>query len=520
MAGRLPVIAGWAFFWLAAIPRAGFAADPAKPNIVIILADDLGHADLGFQGCRDIPTPHIDSLARGGVRCGNGYVSGPYCSPTRAGLLTGRYQQRFGHEFNPGPANGARFGLPLTETTLADRLKAAGYATGLVGKWHLGEEPRFRPGRRGFDEFFGFLGGGHPYFPGKGAPIYRGTEVVQETEYLTDAFGREAVAFVRRHRDRPFFLYLAFNAVHTPMDATDARLARFAAIGDTSRRTYAAMLTAMDEAVGKVLDTLRAARLEENTLIFFLSDNGGPTMLGTTINASRNDPFRGSKRTTLEGGIHVPFVVQWKGTLPAGAVFDRPVIQLDILPTALAAAGVEARPDWRLDGVNLLPHLRGETATAPHESLFWRMGQQMAVRRGDWKLVRYDQAADHRDTRSVASDVKVTPPRLYNLANDAGERHDLAAEQPDKLKELLSAWQAWDAQLARPLWGPGSARAAAERAGRRPVRGIRAIRRRAVLGLRAIPTVGRPEARDRRAREVGPPGRKRVRARAQASGHT
>ncbi len=265
-----------------------------------------------------------------------------------AGLLTGRYQQRFGHEFNPG-SDRADFGLPLAETTLADRLKAAGYATGLVGKWHLGEEPRFRPRRRGFDEFFGFLGGAHTYVPGKGAAIYRGDEVVQEKEYLTDAFGREAVAFIERHRDRRFFLYLAFNAVHTPMDATDARLARFAAIGDTSRRTYAAMLSAMDENIGKVLGALRAAGIEEDTVIFFLSDNGGPTMRGTTINASRNDPFRGSKRTTLEGGIHVPFVVQWKGTLPAGGSFDRPVIQLDILPTAPGGrrdrdpAGVAAR---------------------------------------------------------------------------------------------------------------------------------------------------------------------------------
>jgi arylsulfatase A-like enzyme len=462
-------IAGCAITWLAVAPATGLAADPAKPNIVIILADDLGHADLGFQGCRDIPTPHVDSLARGGVRCGNGYVSGPYCSPTRAGLLTGRYQQRFGHEFNPGTSKNANFGLPLSETTLADRLKAAGYATGLVGKWHLGEEPRFRPGRRGFDEVFGFLGGAHAYFPGKGAPIYRGDKVVEEKAYLTDAFGREAVGFIERHRDRPFFLYLAFNAVHTPMDATDERLARFAAISDTSRRTYAAMLTALDEAVGKILDALHAARIEENTLIFFLSDNGGPTMLGTTINASRNDPFRGSKRTTLEGGIHVPFVVQWKGKLPAGAVYDRPVIQLDILPTALAAAGVEARPDSHIDGVNLLPYLAGETVAAPHDDLYWRMGEQMAVRRGDWKLVRYDQAADRSDTRSVASKVKVTPLRLYDLAKDPGERHDLAAEHSGKLEELRSAWQAWDAQLARPLWVPESAPTASEAPGPRPV---------------------------------------------------
>ncbi len=466
-------IAGWAL-GMAASPTTGVAADLAKPNIVIILADDLGHADLGFQGCRDIPTSHIDSLAKGGVRCSNGYVSCPYCSPTRAGLLSGRYQERFGHEFNPGPAGAKKdsFGLPLTETTLADRLKAAGYATGAVGKWHLGEAERFRPQRRGFDEFFGFLGGGHPYFPGQGAPIYRGNQVVEEKEYLTDAFAREAVAFVRRHKDQPFFLYLAFNAVHTPMHATDERLKRFASISDEKRRTYAAMLAAMDEGVGKVLDALRAAQLEDNTLIFFFSDNGGPTMLGTTINASRNDPLRGSKRTTLEGGIHVPFVVRWKGKLPAGAVYEQPVIQLDVLPTALAAAGVTAQPDWRLDGVNLLPYLNGANAASPHDSLYWRLGRQWAIRRGDWKLVRYDEAADSTEVRSVASNVKVTPPRLYNLAKDIGERHDLAAEHPDKLKELLSDWHSWDAQLAQPLWGTDQARESSG-PGSEPARGTR-----------------------------------------------
>jgi arylsulfatase A-like enzyme len=294
--------------------------------------------------------------------------------------------------------------------------------------------------------------------------------VVQEQEYLTDAFAREAVSFVQRHRERPFFLYLAFNAVHTPMHATDDRLSRFADIADEERRTYAGMLTAMDEGVGKVLDTLRAAHLEENTLIFFFSDNGGPTMLGTTINASRNDPFRGSKRTTLEGGIHVPFLLQWKAKLAPGTVYNQPVIQLDVLPTALAAAGVSAKPDWRLDGVNLLPYLKGETTAPPHESLYWRLGEQRAIRRGNWKLVQYDRAADHSDVRSLASDVKVTPPRLYNLAKDISESHDLAAERSDKIKELLTAWQSWDAQLAKPLWGPGNARTASRPPERLPER--------------------------------------------------
>jgi arylsulfatase A-like enzyme len=435
-------------------------APAQKPNIVILLADDLGYADVGFQGCRDIPTPHLDSLAKNGMRCTNGYVSGPYCSPTRAGLMTGRYQTRFGHEFNPG--GGPQVGLPLTETTLADRLKAAGYVTGWVGKWHLGNAPRFHPGKRGFDETFGFLGGAHSYFPAPGAPILRGTEVAGEKEYLTNAFAREAVAFIDRHKDKPFFLYLAFNAVHTPMQATDDRLRKFPALTDKTRRTYAAMTLAMDEAVGQVLDKLRSAGLEEQTLIFFLSDNGGPTMPGTTINGSRNTPLRGSKRTTLEGGIRVPFAVQWKGKLPAGKSYEQPVIQLDILPTALAAAGVVGKPEGKLDGVNLLPYLTGQKPAAPHDTLYWRLGQQMAIRRGEWKVVRYDPAADtgEKSDRNKASGV--TAAKLYNLAQDIGEANDLAARNPEKLKELETAWRQWSAQQARPLWGPGSKGSAQE----------------------------------------------------------
>jgi arylsulfatase A-like enzyme len=438
----------------AALPGAAArAADTAKkPNVIILLADDLGYADTGFQGCKDIPTPHLDALAKSGVRCTNGYVSGPYCSPTRAGLLTGRYQTRFGHEFNPG---GADAGLPLTETTMADRLRAAGYATGLVGKWHLGGAAKFHPQKRGFDEFFGFLGGAHSYFPAMGAPIYRGTTEVAEKEYLTDAFAREAVAFIDRHKKEPFFLYLAFNAVHTPMHATEDRLKKFASIDDKTRRTYDAMTLGLDDAVGKVMEKLRAEKLEEDTLIFFFSDNGGPTMKGTTINGSRNTPLRGSKRTTLEGGVRVPFVVAWKGKLSAGKVYDRPLIQLDVLPTALAAAGVAVKAEWKLDGVNLLPYLEGKNTAAPHETLYWRFGEQMAIRQGDWKLVRYDPVVDNGTG-------KATPAKLYNLAKDVGEANDLAAKEPDRVKELQAVWDKWNAGLAKPLWGPGSRGSAQE----------------------------------------------------------
>jgi arylsulfatase A-like enzyme len=422
------------------------AAEPERPNILLIVGDDMGYADVGFHGCRDIPTPHLDALAAAGVRFTNGYVSGVYCSPTRAGLMTGRYQQRFGHEYNAGQGGS---GLPLSEKTLADRLKAAGYTTGIVGKWHLGSQDAMHPQKRGFDEFFGFLGGSHDYFKSQG--ILRGSEPVQEKEYLTDTFAREAESFIQRHKSRPWCLYLAFNAVHTPMQADDARLAKFASISDRQRRTYAAMMFAMDEAIGRVRRAVADAGLERRTLVVFHSDNGGPTMPGTTVNASSNKPLRGSKRTTLEGGVRVPFVLAWPGRIQPG-VYDQLVIQLDAHATALAAAGVTPKPDWQLDGVDLLPHLSGEKKQAPHDALYWRMGGQMAIRVGDYKLVRYDSNAD---TLTGQGNQPVTAAKLYRLSDDIGETKDLAATMPDKLQELQTKWNAWNAQLAEPLWGGG-----------------------------------------------------------------
>src|SRR5262245_31692473 len=423
-----------------------FAADTKKPNIIFIVGDDMGYADEGFHGCQDIPTPNLDNLAKASVRCTNGYVSGPYCSPTRAGLMTGRYQTRFGHEFNAG-APGS--GLPLTETMIAARLKSAGYATGLVGKWHLGSEPQFHPQKRGFDEFFGFLGGAHDYFEDQG--ILRGTQQVDEKEYLTDAFGREAVEFIERHKNAPFFLYLAFNAVHTPMQADDPRLKKFASISDDRRRTYAAMMSAMDDAIGKVRKKLDDAGLTQNTLVTFISDNGGPTMPGTTVNASSNKPLRGSKRTTLEGGIRVPFLVSWPEKIKP-AVYDKPVIQLDLNATALTAAGVSIQPDWKLEGADLVPFISGTNSAAPHETLYWRFGQQMAIRHGDYKLVRYDTNAD---TLTGANGQPVSSAQLYNLKDDISESKDLAKTMPDKVNELQAKWDTWNKSNVAPLWGGG-----------------------------------------------------------------
>ena len=432
-------------------------AQRRPPNILVIVSDDMGYADIGIHGSKDIPTPNIDALAKGGIRFTDAYVSGPYCSPTRAGLLTGRYPQRFGHEFNLNMSpESSDFGLPLTETTMADRLKAAGYQTALFGKWHLGYGDKFHPMMRGFDEFFGFLGHSHSYLDASADsrnPVLDGRKVVKEATYLTEVFADHAVDFIKRQKSKPFFLYLAFNAVHTPLQATDKYLARFSHIADPQRRTYAAMLSAMDEGIGKTLAALRAEGLDEDTLVFFFNDNGGPTMAGTTINGSSNAPLRGSKRQTWEGGIRVAFIIRWKDHLAEGKIDARPIIQLDVLPTALAAAGVKPLSTWKLDGVNLLPFLTGKSSGPPHEALYWRLGWHMAIRKGDWKLVQTMDGPLKVADPSTFSDLANA--QLYNLAEDIGEKKNLAAIHPEKVKELAADWQRWNKELAKPIWPPG-----------------------------------------------------------------
>jgi arylsulfatase A-like enzyme len=460
--------------WSALALFAGGAASVSsaaerRPNVLIIVADDLGYGELGSQSfTSEIPTPHLDSIARNGVRFTSGYVSGPYCSPTRAGLLTGRYQQRFGHELNPSTAQRTppNVGLPVSETTLGDRFKAAGYKTGWIGKSHLGYAPQFHPLKRGFDEFFGFLGGMHDFLDADADPanpILRGTERITSIDYLTDALGREASAFIDKHKASPWLCYLAFNAVHAPLQATEKYLDRFAHIADPKRRAYAALQSAMDDAVGVVLAKLREHGLERDTLVVFFSDNGGPTPSTT----SGNGPLRGFKSQTWEGGIRVPFMMQWPGTIPAGKVDDRPVIQLDVLPTALAAAGIKAKPEWKLDGVNLLPFLTGKNSASPHEVLYWRFGPQLALRMGDWKILKAPgagvSAENPRDGQ--ASTVGV---HLYNLRQDLGEKVDLAATHPEKLRELVAAWERINREMIDPLWRDGAAeRGTANKAGKK-----------------------------------------------------
>jgi arylsulfatase A-like enzyme len=444
-------------FNLLCFSRTVAEAQRRPPNILVIVTDDMGYGDIGIHGSKDIPTPNIDALAKVGIRFTDAYVSGPYCSPTRAGLLTGRYPQRFGHEFNLDMSpDYSDFGLPLSEITMADRLKAAGYRTALVGKWHLGFGDKFHPTARGFDEFFGFLGHSHSYLDPESAsrnPILDDRKVVVETTYLTDAFADRAVDFIKRQKSQPFFLYLAFNAVHTPMEATDKYLARFSHITDKQRRTYAAMLSAMDDGVGKTLAALRAEGLEENTLVFFFNDNGGPTMAGTTINGSSNEPLRGSKRQTWEGGIRVAFIIRWKGHLAEDKIDASPIIQLDVVPTALAAAGVQPQSQSRFDGVNLLPFLTGKKSGRPHETLYWRLGEHMAIRKGDWKLVKTSEGPLKEANPSAFNDLSSA--ELYNLAEDIGETKNLAAAHPEKARELAADWQRWNKKLAKPLWPPG-----------------------------------------------------------------
>jgi arylsulfatase A-like enzyme len=425
-------------------------AQTRRPNIVVIVADDMGYGDIGPYGSKDIPTPNLDALARDGMRFTDAYVSGPYCSPTRAGLLTGKYPQRFGHEYNILPnfvAGHSEAGLPLTETTMADRLKAAGYNTALFGKWHLGSAARFHPIERGFEEFFGFTDGAHAYHSPtitKRNPLYEGRTPVAEPAYLTDVIAERAVEYINRKRTQPYFLYLAFNAVHTPLEATDKYLKRFAHISDARRRTYAAMLSAMDDGIGKTL-----AAIDDNTLVFFFSDNGGPTTAGGP-NGSSNAPLKGSKRTTWEGGVRVPFLIKWKGRIPVGTTYSHPVIQLDVLPTALAAAGIKFDAK-ALDGVNLLAFLDGKSSRHPHDTLYWRTGGMMAIRKGDWKLLRMTEQA-FTEQPIVLTDVSEL--QLYNLKSDVSETKDLASANAKKVKELAAEWTQWANALAKPAWSP------------------------------------------------------------------
>jgi len=413
------------------------ADTPSKPNIIVILADDLGWGDVGFNGCREIPTPNLDALAKSGVRLTSGYAPHPYCSPSRAGILTGRHQQRFGHECNPTKKAD---GLPLSETLLAAMLKQTGYATAAIGKWHLGDLEDYWPTKRGFDEWFGFTGGSMDYW-GKTGPtsgIVRNGQPVPRSKlkYLTDDFSDEAVAFIERNKASPFFLYLAYNAPHSPNQVTREHLKKTEHIEHGGRAVYGAMVAGMDAGIGKVLDKLRALKLLDNTLIVFLSDNGG------RADGAVNFPFRGHKGMLFEGGIRVPFCISWPARIPSGQEIDSPITGLDIAPTALAAANIATPKDVQLDGINLLPFLDGKKNALPPRTLFWRYALSAtefgyAVRDGDTTLV-FRGVNDHKF--------------LFDMKADPYQQNNLANQQKDVVQKLTAKYEDWAKQMRAPLW--------------------------------------------------------------------
>jgi arylsulfatase A-like enzyme len=449
------------FFVLVSAVSAAPATAAAPPNVLVIFADDLGYADLGCQGAGDVRSPRIDSLAADGVRCTAGYVSAPQCCPSRAGLLTGRYQNRFGFEANPAGDATRTVGLPVTERTIADALQEAGYVTGIVGKWHLGTAEGMQPWERGFTESLWHPNGG-VLFPDKKTGLLpgmrRGPDPADVKGYSTDAFGDAAVDFIQRHAatrvadGQPWFLYLSFVPPHWPMESKPEHMAAFTDEPDLHRRTFLGMMASLDENVGKVLDALDATGQRDDTIVFFLSDNGGPTGRPRPSpdapfefgqNSSRNAPFRGVKGDVFEGGIRVPFLVRWPGVIPAGSTYNQPVISLDILPTAVAAAGRPAAQESRIDGVDLRPALSGESTAPPHETLFWRFRfpgpeaaqQRFAIRQGRWKLTRNGG-----------------PPALYDLASDPGETVDLTEREPERAAALRAEWNRWNTTLEEPRW--------------------------------------------------------------------
>jgi arylsulfatase A-like enzyme len=432
-----------------AVTCAAPAETPRRPNIVFVLIDDLGYADLGCQGAKDIRTPNIDRIARDGVRFSDFYANAPVCTPTRAAFMTGRWQQRVGLEWALGyTAEQVRrvdgswvaekdihaLGLPEREVTIAALLKKAGYATGAFGKWHLGHQPKYNPVRRGFDAYFGTLLGHadyfrHNYFDGT-HQLRDGERAVKATGYLTDLINRRAVEFVRKHARQPFFLYVPHLAVHAPYQPPgrpgDAVSKANMHAGD--RKSYAAMLAKVDEGVGLLVAELDRQKVADNTLVVVAADNGGAPHF------SDNSPLFNHKQTLWEGGIRVPCVMRWPGTLAKGKLVKQPAITMDLTATFLALAGASPAKDRPLDGIDLLPILTGKRP-ALTRTFFWRIDRsnrkQKAVRHGDWKYVQDGVFVE----------------MLFNLADDIGERRNLAFRHPDIVRDLKKRLAAWEKEM-------------------------------------------------------------------------
>jgi len=409
-----------------------------KPNIIVILVDDAGYVDFGFMGSDDLETPHIDNLAKDGVVFTDAHVSATVCAPSRAGLITGKYQQRFGFEANgTGYGNSGDIGLSDNVVTMGGVFKENNYKTIALGKWHLGSDASDHPNQRGFDEFYGFLAGGRSYFPMKNPSKkhmlqQNGKQVVFDG-YLTDVLGDRSVRFVEENKNQPFFMYLAYNAVHTPMEAKEKDLLKYK---NHPRQKLAAMTWSLDENVGKLRNKLIELGLLENTLIFFLSDNGG-----AHNNLSKTGPLKGWKGNKFEGGHRVPFIMSWPKKIAAQENFNGLTSSLDIFSTSLAAAGIEKDKDLILDGVNLLPYLSGKNKGNPHDKLFWRKLDEAGARNGEYKLIRL------KNYGSV----------LYNLTNDLGETNNLITKESNTAKELLESLSDWESKMIAPLWREGKA---------------------------------------------------------------
>ena len=423
----------------AAAAQRSLGQPSARPNVVLVMMDDLGYGDLGSYGAPDVRTPNIDRLARAGVRLTDAYANGHVCSPTRAALMSGRYPQRVGIEKALADAADSAVGLPVTGTSLPALLKSNGYATGLVGKWHLGWKREFSPQSHGFDEFFGFLSGAHDYYVGT---VIEDTTRVQLSGYLTDEITSRALRFIEKHSTAPFFLEVAYNAVHWPFQPPDrpptaderrAPRRRLVQLPDDSvvatRADYVKMLERADEGVGKILAALEQRSLTRNTLVIFTNDNGGEWL-------SRNAPFFHRKATLWEGGIRVPLILRWPAVLPAGQTSRQVALTMDLTASILAATGTKAPDSYRPDGVNILPALRGESPVL-ERNVFWRIDQpvrrQRAVRSGRWKLLL--------DGGQLF---------LFDLDTDPGERRDLAAQRPDKVAALRKLYLAWTNDVSSP----------------------------------------------------------------------
>ncbi|SFC04844.1 Arylsulfatase A [Algibacter lectus] len=430
-----------------------------RPNVLVILADDLGYHDVGFTGCKDIFTPQLDKLANNGIVFTNGYVTHPYCGPSRAGLITGRYQARFGMEINStySPFD-LYMGLPLEEKTFAKRMQETGYRTGIIGKWHLGAAAPYHPNNRGFDHFYGFLSGGHTYFPEqvntiiplvnkKGKPNYGANEgdfyplvlnngAGEFNEYLTTALSRDAAKFVKES-DTPFMLYLAYNAPHMPLQAPKETIEKYKHIESKERRIYAAMIDKMDEGIGMVVDALKESGKLDNTIIFFLSDNGGVATTGYNNEIfSSNYPFKKGKGSMYEGGSHVPFIVHWPNGVKKPRQFEGLVSSLDIAATAIAVSEADTE-NAKLDGVNLLPYLQNEVKGSPHSALFWRAseGKGWAVRTSTSKFLL--------ENKNMA---------LYNMELDPFESNNLIESSNLQRKKMANLWNNWNANNQPVIW--------------------------------------------------------------------